>query len=450
MNQDPKPRTRQVPLAYRLSRPFQRFAQIEAASAILLLAMSSLALFWANSPYAESYEHLLHVPVGFTVGAFSLEMSFAHWANDALMAIFFFVVGMEIKREMVYGELSSRERAMLPVLGALGGMVVPALIYVGFHTGGGAALRGWGIPMATDIAFAVAALSVFGARVPPGLRVFLLALAIVDDLGAVAVIAIFYSSEISLEWLGLALGVLAFVYAMNRAGVRSYMPYLIVGGLAWLCTLYSGVHATVAGVALGFLTPAAPEEAEGETLVSRARHSLERILHLMQAEDHGGHLRHHELRQLGALRYAALSPLDRLVNGLEPWVAYLIMPTFAFCNAGVALGGGALAEPAAQRVGYAVAVGLLIGKPVGITIFSWLAVRLGIAVLPRGVGWATVMATGVLAGIGFTVALFVTNLAFLDYPQLTAGSKVGILTGSCVATILGLSILARTLPGKRG
>jgi NhaA family Na+:H+ antiporter len=438
---------RPIPLAYRLSRPFQQFAEIEASSAILLLLMTLVALAWANSPFHGSYEHLLEFPIAFSAGAFEVELSFEEWVNDALMAIFFFTVGMEIKREMVRGELSTRERAMLPVLGALGGMVAPALIYTSFHAGD-EAIRGWGIPMATDIAFAVAALSVFGSRVPYGLRVFLLALAIADDLGAVAVIAIFYTDDLALSWLGLAAATLVLAYLMNRAGVRSYVPYMLVGAFAWLCTLYSGVHATVAGVALGFLTPTTPEEPDRETLVSRGRHALERLLHLMEREeeDQGGHQRHHELRRLEELRYATLSPLDRLANGLEPWVAYLIMPVFAFSNAGVAFGGGALADPMAQRVGLAVALGLLFGKPIGITLFSWLSVRTGIAALPRGVNWSALTATGVLAGIGFTVALFVTNLAFPTHPTFTDGSKIGILAGSATATVLGLAILSRALP----
>ena len=388
--------------AQRLSAAFRRFFALEGASTILLLVATVAALALANSPLRDAYEHLLHLPLALHVGSFAFELSLGHFVNDALMAVFFFVVGMEIKRELVLGELSSPRRAALPVFGALGGMIAPAGIYAALHWGG-PAIRGWGIPMATDIAFAVAALGVFGARVPSGLKVFLLALAIADDIGAVAVIALFYTAELTPLGLVVALGGLATCVLLARAGVRSYGVYLLVGAVVWYATLQSGVHATIGGVLLGLLTPARPDE----------------------GEEH--------------------SPIDDLVHRLHPWVAFVIMPVFALCNAGVALDASSLGDAQAQRVAAGVALGLLLGKPVGITLVSWLAVRLGVAELPRGVGWFQIVAAGLLAGIGFTVALFIAALAF-DDASLVAAAKVGILAASLLATLGGAALLARVLP----
>ena len=433
-------------LAQRITRPFVRFLELEIASALLLLAMTAVALVWANSPFAHVYEHLLHEPVGVSFGAHAFTLSVHHWVNDGLMAIFFFLVGMEIKREMVLGDLSTRSRAMLPVTGALGGMIVPALIYLAFHHGGPAS-HGWGIPMATDIAFAVAAMSVLGTRVPPPLKVFLLALAIADDLGAVAVIAIFYTESIDLLALGMAAALLAFVYGMSLAGVRSFLAYWLVGGTVWFFTHESGVHATIAGVALGLLTPAYPDPHRQATLADRAREALDHLRDLVSrhTEDRGGHGRHHAVVTLQEATRDSLSPLDYLVNRLERPVLFIVMPLFALANAGVALEASTLRDPMASRVAVAVALGLLVGKPLGITLFSWIAVRIGLAELPRGVNLLAIFATGMLAGIGFTVALFISALAFQD-PDFTAGSKIGILVGSTLACVIGLAALARALP----
>jgi NhaA family Na+:H+ antiporter len=292
------------------------------------------------------------------------------------------------------------------VFGALGGMIAPAGIYAALHWGG-PAIHGWGIPMATDIAFAVAALGIFGARVPSGLKIFLLALAIADDIGAVAVIAMFYTADLAPLGLVVAFGGLALCVLLARLGVRSYSPYLLVGAVVWYATLQSGVHATIGGVLLGLLTPARPAE----------------------GQEH--------------------APVDDLVHRLHPWVAYAIMPIFALCNAGVALDAASLGDPEAQRVALGVALGLLIGKPVGITLFAWLAVRLGVAELPRGVGWFQIVGAGLLAGIGFTVALFIAALAFSE-PQLVSGAKVGILAASLLATLGGAALLAKALPRTAG
>jgi NhaA family Na+:H+ antiporter len=386
----------------RINGAFARFVALEAASTILLLVATVVALVLANSPLHDAYEHALHLPLSLRFGSLGLEMSVGHFVNDALMAIFFFVVGMEIKRELVRGELSSPSRAALPIFGALGGMIVPAAIYAALHWGG-SALRGWGIPMATDIAFAVAALGIFGARVPPGLRVFLLALAIADDIGAVVVIALFYAAGLAPQWLAVAAAGLALCVFLPRFGVRSYGVYFLVGTLVWYATLRSGVHATIGGVLLGLLTPARP--------LAGAEHA----------------------------------PVDDLVHRLHPWVAFVIMPIFALCNAGVALDASSLGDTQMQRVAIAVVLGLLFGKPIGITLFAWLAVRSGVAELPSRVGWSQILGAGILAGIGFTVALFIAALAFED-ARLIAGAKVGILAASLLATVLGAALLARVLP----
>jgi NhaA family Na+:H+ antiporter len=387
------------------ARIFERFAALESASTLLLLAATFGALALANSPLHDAYEHALHLPLRLGVGAFELELSLAHFVNDALMAVFFFVVGLEIKRELVVGELSSPVRAALPVFGALGGMIAPAAIYAALHWNG-PALHGWGIPMATDIAFAVAALRVFGSRVPPALVIFLLALAIADDIGAVAVIAIFYTDDLSLAWLFTAAAGLALCKLLERSGIRSYGVYALVGLFVWYATYRSGVHATIAGVALGLLTPARPDEDE--------KHA----------------------------------PVEVLEHALQKWVGFAILPIFALANAGVTLDASSLGDPLAQHVAAGVALGLLVGKPLGITAFAWLAVRAGWAELPRGVGWAEIAGTGVLAGIGFTVALFIAALAFGE-GALQAGAKIGVLGASAIATGLGIGILSRTLSRDR-
>jgi NhaA family Na+:H+ antiporter len=307
--------------------------------------------------------------------------------------------------------------------------------------------------MATDIAFAVGTLALLGSRVPASLRVFLLALAIADDLGAVTVIALFYTETIHLDSLALAAAGLAACYALNRVGVRSLLVYLIVGAFVWYETHHSGVHATMAGVALGLLTPAGREGDDHASLVERGREAVERLGRVLRGEDdhHGddlhGHGRHEALRELRSVGRGALSPLDFLTNELASWVAFAIMPIFALANAGVAIDASTLGDPAAVRVGVAVAVGLAVGKPIGITLLAWLAVRARLADLPESVSWKAIFATGLLAGIGFTVSLFITGLAF-DAPALVAGAKLGTLGGSLIAAVLGLTLLARVLPSR--
>ena len=393
------------PLADRLAAPFLRFFSLDVASTLLMLLATVAALIWANSPWRESYFAMWHTPLGFSLGGRELSLSLEHWVNDGLMVIFFFLVGMEIKHELVRGALSSRERAMLPLFGAIGGMLLPAALYASLHAGGPAA-SGWGVPMATDIAFAVAALTIFGRRAPSGLRVFLLALAIVDDLGAVLVIAIFYTHGISSEALAWAGGGLAVVLGLQRAGVRSYGVYWIAGLGIWFAMHASGVHATVAGVLLGFATP---------TRVVDPSSGVE------------------------------FSPIEKLTHALHPWSSFVVLPIFALASAGVTIDARALADPLASRVTLGVALGLLVGKPLGITLFAWIAVRSKLAALPTGVGWGAIFGAGLLGGVGFTMALFITALAFED-PALAAASKIGVMGASVLAAGLGMACLARVLP----
>lgn len=365
----------------RLKSQLARFFATEASSGALLALATIVAMALANSPAADGYFHLLHT--------YFLGLSLQHWINDGLMVIFFFVVGMEIKREMVKGELSNPKQAALPIAGALGGMVVPALVYYWLNPQYPES-RGWGIPMATDIAFAVGILSFFGRRVPFPLKIFLLALAIVDDLGAVLVIAFFYTKEIAGPFLGFAALGLGATVLLKKAGIRSYIPYVAAGVAVWYCVLRSGVHATVAGVLLGFLTP---------------------------------------------LEFRQDKPLEDLVHKIHPWMSFLIMPVFALANAGVSLGGAAFGELAGNSIFQGVGLGLLIGKPVGIVCLSWLAVKMKIAQLPRGIDWGDMLGVGFLGGIGFTMALFVSSLAL--YPEQEIYSKTGILFGSLLAILAG-------------
>ena len=335
---------------------------------------------------------------------------------------------------------------MLPVFGALGGMIVPAGIYASLHAGGPAA-SGWGVPMATDIAFAVAALAIFGPRVPRGLKVFLLALAIVDDLGAVLVIAIFYSHGLSATALAAAGGGLGFILALRQSGIRAYGAYWAVGIGVWFATLQSGVHATVAGVLLGLLTPTTLLAPEG-SLLGRGRRSFEELIARMGASPElPDRERRRVAQELREISRQSLSPLERLTGALHPWSAFVVMPIFALANAGVVIDTGALGDPLALRVAFGVGAGLLVGKALGITLFCWVAVRLGLATLPARVGWRCVFGAAVLGGIGFTMALFITALAFED-PALAAASKLGVMVASVIATACGVAVLSRALPRR--
>lgn len=420
----------------RFTRPLTHFLQIESASGIVLLVCTAVALALANSPLAGAYEKFWHAPVSVTFGGFTIGGELGHFfVNDVLMTIFFFVVGLEIKRELVAGELRDPRKAALPVAAALGGMLVPAGIYMALmaSAAGAPAFRGWGVPMATDIAFVVGVMAVLGERVPFGLKIMLLSLAIADDIGAVVVIAIFYSSGLSWTMLGLAALGFALTYALNRLGVRAVPVYVLVGALVWLAVYKSGVHPTVAGVALGLLTPASAWVGD-KTLV-------EVFTEAARSAPGPGPERREVLQTVAFTAREGVSPLERLEVGLHPWVGFLIMPLFALANAGVAI------EPNAvgNAVSVAVALGLVIGKPVGVLLFSYLAVRFGVAVLPQGVTWPVLFGGGCLAGIGFTMSLFVAGLAFTEHAALLADAKIGILLGSLLSAALGVAVLLLTL-----
>lgn len=385
-------------------RPFRRrvaplaeFLRTEAGGGALLLVATAVALIWANSPWQDRYVDLWHTEVIVGTGSWAVREDLQHWVNDAVMAVFFFLVGLEIKREIAVGELRDRRAAALPAVAAAGGMVVPALVFLAV-VGGGDAARGWGIPMATDIAFAVGVLAVLGRRAPIGLKVFLLTLAIVDDIGAIAVIAIFYSGGIEVGWLTGAAAVLAAVVGARHLGLSRPLAYLPLGTAAWYCTYRAGIHPTIAAVALGLLTPAQP------------------------------------IRDRPVL--------TDLEHRLHPWSSYLVVPVFALANAGVSLGANTLGEAVRSRLTWAVAVGLVVGKVLGISGAAWLAVRSRIGRFPEGVGFGHVLGAGGLGGIGFTVSLFVTGLAF-NSEALQTQAKIGILAGSLTAAILGAALLLR-------
>ncbi len=416
-----------------LLHPLARFLEIESASGILLIICTAIALLIANSSWSHAWHAFWHTDIRLVVGTWELHHSLVHWINDGLMTIFFFLVGLEIKREIVNGELRGMRKAALPIIAALGGMIVPAAIYLVLQ-GGQEGHRGWGIPMATDIAFAVGILALLGRRVPVGLKILLLALAIADDIGAIVVIAVFYSGAIQVGALLGAIVGLAMVVAMNRIGVRSVAAYSIMGVAIWLAMYHSGVHPAIAGVVLGLLTPTRAPVAR-ESLVETLLTALDRL--------DGQIDRHTEPKVVGKLTLTAreaVSPLERLELSLHPWVAFVIMPVFALANAGVEL------QPAAatQGVAFAVGMGLLLGKPLGIFIFSWLAVRLGAADLPEGITWRALLGAGCLGGIGFTMSLFVAGLALEGL--LLDAAKIGTLAASGFSAMMGLAILAASLP----
>ena len=414
-------------------RPLQRFLRQETSGGVLLLVAAAAALAWANL-WPGSYEDTWHTPLTFELGPWAISQDVQHWINDGLMALFFFVVGLEIKRELVTGELRDARTAALPAVAALGGMVVPAGLYVALNFGGDA-IQGWGIPMATDIAFAVGVLALFGRGLPSSLRVFLLSLAIVDDIGAILVIAIFYSGGISWVPLGVAAALVAAILGLRVLQVRFVPLYVLLGVGVWLAVFESGIHATIAGVMLGFLTPAVPFQ-KPDVVSREARRIAEETADEPESADADAH---HWLR-LAAISRETISPLARLEHLLHPWTSYLIVPLFALANAGVYLRGGAIGDAAGSRVTLGIVLGLVVGKTLGITLFAWLAVRLRLARLPLGVGWERIFGVAAVAGIGFTVSLFIAGLAFSDAETL-ASAKVGILAGSLVAGAVGAVLL---------
>ncbi len=416
--------------------PVQRYIHTESIGGVVLLAATVVALVWANSPWYEYYSAFLKTYLIIDVALFRIDMSVQHWINDGLMAIFFFVVGLEIKREALFGHFSTLRGAALPAIAALGGMIVPAAIYLAFNLGE-EGMRGWGIPMATDIAFALGVLALLGRRVPMALRVFLLGLAVADDLGAIIVIAVAYTDSISFPHLAMVAGLVVVMIIVNRVGFSHAAVTAAIGFLIWVAMLMSGVHATIAGVIFGFLTSARPQLGRAEF----AEKSESLIRGYRQAIANGASDRSELiLGELEELSQGTESPLERLQRLAHPWASYVILPIFAFANAGLHLSGVDLGNLFTSDVTIGVMVGLLVGKVVGVTLFPWVASWFGIVELPRYVTWTHVIGTGFLAGIGFTMAIFITNLAFAD-PTLVLSATLGIICASAAAGLVGYTLL---------
>ena len=380
-----------------LSKPFKWFFQLEAASGLVLLIAAIIALVISNSNFSELYFKTLEQYLFIGINDFGLKLSVHHWINDLLMAVFFFFVTLEIKREFIQGELSNLKKALLPIIGAVGGMVVPALVYVSINFGNTETLNGWAIPSATDIAFSLGILSLLGSRVPISLKIFLTALAIIDDLGAILIIAFFYSGDLSINYLSLILISYILLLILNKFGVKKFIPYLIIGALMWFFTYKSGIHATIAGVLLASTIP-----------------------HRVKNKD--------------------FSLLIKLEHAISPYVAFLIMPIFAFANAGVSLAGLSLSS-LLEPVPLGILLGLFIGKQVGVMISSYLAVKLGAAQMPDNSSWLSLYGVSILTGVGFTMSLFVGNLAFAGSIHYMDGVKIGVLSGSLLSTIFGYFLL---------
>jgi NhaA family Na+:H+ antiporter len=423
--------------------PFQRFLQTESSGGILLIFFTAIALLWANSAWSESYINLWETKVGLAWGDWSLIKHLILWVNDGLMAIFFFLVGLEIKREVLVGELSSMRKASLPIFAAIGGMVFPALLFILLQSGEPGA-EGWGIPMATDIAFSLGILSLLGKRVPLSMKIFLTAFAIVDDIGAVLVIAIFYSGEIYMPALYIALGLFLVLIAFNFFNIRRKTLYMLVGVVIWYFFLKSGLHPTIAGIMIAFTVPIT-SKINARDFVEEVENGL--VVFKEFEDDPDDHLLSYEqLSSAESVRSAAKNvepPLQKLEHTLHGFVAYFVLPVFALANAGVALAGAGDALSSALTLN--IALGLVIGKTVGIGLLSWLSVKIGLASLPTGTTWIQLLALALLGGVGFTMALFIANLAFTD-PELLNEAKMGILIGSTIAGIGGFIVLRMTLP----
>ena len=380
-----------------LSKPFKWFFQLEAASGLVLLIAAIIALVISNSSLSNLYFDTLNQYLFIGINNFGLKLSVHHWINDLLMAIFFFFVTLEIKREFIQGELSNLKKALLPIIGAVGGMVVPALVYVFINLGNSETLNGWAIPSATDIAFSLGILSLLGSRAPISLKVFLTALAIIDDLGAILIIAFFYSGDLSISYLSLILISYILLLTLNKFGVKKFIPYLIIGAFMWFFTYKSGIHATIAGVLLASTIP-----------------------HRIKEKD--------------------FSLLIKLEHAISPYVAFMIMPIFAFANAGVSLEGLSLSS-LLEPVPLGILLGLFVGKQVGVMLVSFIAVKFGVAQMPDKSSWLSLYGVSILTGVGFTMSLFVGNLAFAENIQYIDGVKIGVLAGSLLSTVFGYFIL---------
>ena len=380
------------------ARRFQSFLQQDYAIGILLFVAAALAMICANTPFAQYYDLLLSTPVRFTFGPLDIHKPLLLWINDGLMAIFFLLIGLEVKQEVLDGELSSPAQVMLPGIGAIGGMLVPALIYAAFNHADPVAIKGWAIPAATDIAFAVGILALLGKRVPASLKIFLLALAIIDDLGAIVIIALFYTEDLSLASIGIGAVLLAILALLNYRGVSKTSPYLFVGTLLWICVLKSGVHATLAGVLLAFTIPLKVIDRKGR------------------------------------------SPLKALQHQLHSKVNYLILPIFAFANAGLELNAEQI-KSLADPIPLGIVAGLFLGKQIGVFSFCWVAIKTNLAKLPSGAGWLHMYGLSTLCGIGFTMSLFIASLAFENAPSHMISDRIGVLTGSILSAVMGFGIL---------
>ncbi len=414
-----------------------------------MMSAAALALVVANTPLREAYEEIWHTYAGIVFGEWALKMSLLHWVNDALMAVFFFVVGLEIKREILFGELASIRRAALPVLAALGGAVVPALLYWAFNRGGDY-VHGWGVPMATDIAFAVAILALLGSRAPLWIKTFVTALAIADDLMAVLVIAIFYSGNIDLTALAWAGGGLAVMFVMNRTGVQRPLVYVVPILIVWYFVYQSGIHATIAGVAAAAMIPAGRRrDSEVETV--DLSESLELATHSLHEIETGSQdwevkdLREDALAEIAEEAQESAATLYRMEHAIHPWVAFLVLPVFAFANAGIPIPASSPADLLGHPLPLGIIVGLFVGKQLGITGFTWVAVRLGLGALPEGARWRTLWGGALLAGIGFTMSIFIASLAFTDYDSLGL-AKTGIVVGSLLSAVGGIVVLRTSAP----
>jgi NhaA family Na+:H+ antiporter len=422
-------------LAARTFSAIERFLHIEAVSGLVLLLAAAIALLWANSPAAASYEALWRAPLSFAVGSYVVSQSLHFWINDALMTVFFLVVGMEIRREIHEGALSNVRLAALPLAAAVGGVMVPALIYLGINSGG-VPREGWAVPTATDIAFAVGVLALLGRSIPGSVRVFLLALAIIDDIVAVLIIAVFYSGGLDYSGLLIAAAGLLMVMVMRAIGIGFAWAYVVPGAILWLGLLKTGTHPTLAGVVLGLLTPVLPGRAHESPLDVAAR-AVGDIRTHARVDVPDPHALVAPLKELRLAQREVLPPVIRVQMALHPWVAYIVMPLFALANAGVTLDGIDLSLNGSQGVMLGVTMALVLGKPLGVVFASWLVVRAGWCRLPPGVSWSAVLLVGLLAGIGFTMSIFIASLAFADANLLSA-AKLGVLLASLVAAILGL------------
>ncbi|MDR5883800.1 Na+/H+ antiporter NhaA [Caballeronia sp. LZ032] len=421
-------------IARKARTALEHFLQIEAASGIILLICAAAALFWANSPFGEAYHHLWEAPVAFKVGSFEFSRSLHFWINDGLMTAFFLVVGIEIRREMHEGSLSEVGQAVLPLAAAVGGVVGPALIYVAINYPSGE-IRGWAVPTATDIAFAVGVLALLGRSIPGNLRIFLLTLAIVDDIIAVLVIACFYSSGLNYAGFGVAAIGVAMVLIMQRVSIGSAPAYMVPGAIIWAGLLVSGAHPTLAGVVLGLMTPVMPTLRRERALVEMSQATGN-----MAQQDAASDKTDGLAKPLQVLRQAQremLAPVVRVQWSLHPWVAYGIMPLFALANAGVSFSGLSLTGGQAQYVLIGIITALVLGKPIGVFLATWALVKTGMCRLPAGVTWSGIALVALLAGIGFTMSIFISMLAFHD-PQLLSVSKLAVLIGSVTAGALGL------------